>query len=298
MADERIRVTLTKAHAETPTGRELIALLTELSADGNVTREEMERLRAWLEIDRGVDFPALGFLYEVVEQISQDGVITEEELDRLALAIERVLPKEIRAEASLKRKQARDERRRAGALQQAEVRAARIAERERAKVLHRARFVVRGALRSAERREACERLAEGDDVTLDREPDNPRDPNAILVISDDDCELGYVPREDAAVMAPLIDAGASVEATVQKLWETPDDGQIVPIVVAKLRRAGYVSTAIEGTRPDRPPGAAATPTASASPASKALRAGCGCVLVLCIGIVLVVLLITAASGNR
>jgi hypothetical protein len=64
MADERIRVTLTKSHAETPTGRELIALLTELSADGNVTPEEMERLRSWLEVDRDVDFAALGYLYE------------------------------------------------------------------------------------------------------------------------------------------------------------------------------------------------------------------------------------------
>ena len=61
-------VTLSKAHRETPTGRELIALLTELSADGNVSREEMERLRARLEVDRGVDFPALSFLYETIDQ--------------------------------------------------------------------------------------------------------------------------------------------------------------------------------------------------------------------------------------
>ena len=42
-------------------GRELVDLLTELSADGNVTREEMDRLRAWLEVDRSVDFPAMPF---------------------------------------------------------------------------------------------------------------------------------------------------------------------------------------------------------------------------------------------
>jgi hypothetical protein len=36
----------------------LIALLTELSADGNVSREEMERLRAWLEVDRESILPA------------------------------------------------------------------------------------------------------------------------------------------------------------------------------------------------------------------------------------------------
>jgi hypothetical protein len=111
MPEDRRRVTLSKAHSETPAGRELIGLLTELSADGNVTREEMERLRAWLEVDRGVDFPALGFLYEVVEQISEDGDVTEEELDRLALAIERVLPKENRIAAVQKRKETREARR-------------------------------------------------------------------------------------------------------------------------------------------------------------------------------------------
>jgi hypothetical protein len=135
MADERIRVTLTKSHAETPTGRELIALLTELSADGNVTPEEMERLRSWLEVDRDVDFAALGYLYEVVEQISQDGEVTEEELDRLAMAIERVLPKELRQAAVLKRKQAREAgrvaQRQEAIADRTERRAAREAERAR-----------------------------------------------------------------------------------------------------------------------------------------------------------------------
>jgi hypothetical protein len=92
MPDERRRVTLTKVQCESPAGRDLIALLTELSSDGVVSRDELQRLRAWLEVDRGVDFPALPFLYEVIEQISSDGEITEDELDQLALAIERVLP--------------------------------------------------------------------------------------------------------------------------------------------------------------------------------------------------------------
>lgn len=54
MADERRHVTLSKSDRETPVGRELIDLLTELSDDGNVSREEMERLRRWLEVDHGV----------------------------------------------------------------------------------------------------------------------------------------------------------------------------------------------------------------------------------------------------
>src|SRR5262245_1650658 len=83
MNGEIQRVTLTKAQSGTGVGRDLIALLTDLSSDGVVSRDELDRLRAWLEVDRGVDFPALPFLYEVIDHISADGEITEDELDQL-----------------------------------------------------------------------------------------------------------------------------------------------------------------------------------------------------------------------
>jgi hypothetical protein len=179
----------------------LVDLLTELSAGGNVTREEMKRLWAWLEVDRDVDFPALGFLYEIVEQISEDGEVTEQELDRLAEAIERVLPKELRA-ATTRRKEARDaqrsaqreSRRQSMIADRTERRAARNASLARAGALYRSEFAIRGAFRFSERRQAFELLIDGDAVTLEREPDNSHDPNAILVLGANDCELGYVPR--------------------------------------------------------------------------------------------------------
>jgi hypothetical protein len=64
-----------------------MALLIELSADGIVTRSEMDQLRSWLEVDRGLDFPALAFLYQVIDEISGDGELTEEELDRPPLRL-------------------------------------------------------------------------------------------------------------------------------------------------------------------------------------------------------------------
>lgn len=79
------RVTLSKAQRATPAGGELVELLTELSDDGIVTRDEMTRLRVWLEVDRNVDFAARGLLYEVIDTIAADGAITEVELDTLAL---------------------------------------------------------------------------------------------------------------------------------------------------------------------------------------------------------------------
>jgi hypothetical protein len=260
-------VTLSKADRGTPAGRELIALLTELSADGQVTREEMERLRAWLEVDRGVDFPACPFLYEVVDTISEDGEITEEELDRLALAIERVLPPDVRAAAALKRKEHRAARRHAVAAQRvagrAQARAARMQARELARPLHRGDFMVMGAVRSAERRDGCASLDVGEAVVLEREPDNSHDGNAILVLTHGGAELGYVPRELAKQMAPLLDAGAEVEATVKKLL-TSHEGYTLPVVISTLRRRGTSSPATP-----RPPASThAAPVMSRPPADR------------------------------
>jgi hypothetical protein len=275
MNDESRRVTLSKAHRNTPEGRELIALLTELSADGQVTREEMERLRAWLMVDRGIDFPACGFLYEVVDTISTDGAITEEELDALALAIERVLPTDVRFTATLKRKEHRAARRRDLAAKRAADRAqerdARTRARELARPLHRGDFMVMGARRSAERREGCQSLTVGDTVSLEREPDNVHDGNAILVFTQDGMELGYVPREDAREMAPLLDAGAEVEATVKKLLETAE-GDVLPVVVSLLRRGdvGAPATSPAATLSTKPPESLpASPPANTQPSQPA-----------------------------
>ena len=244
MSLERRMVTLSKSQRETTVGRELIELLVELSADGTVSREELERLRKWLEADHAVDIPALPFLYETIDQISSDGEITEDEFDRLALAIERVLPKEIRVAAAAKRKEARNARRidqrehqrQAMIAERAKKRAARDVERTREGILYQASFAIAGAFRSEERRDACERLIVDDIVTFEREPDNVHDANAILILGGDDRELGYVRREEARDIAPLLDAGAEADVRVHRLWETPDDGHVVPIVLVKVRQ--------------------------------------------------------------
>jgi len=103
-----------------------------------------------------------------------------------------------------------------------------------------------------ERREACERLIEGDAINLEREPKNPHDSNAILVLSDDDCELGYVPREEALAIAPLMDAGADATGTVRRVRETPD-GKAVPILQIKVRRGDVDPSVVQPVAPCRAP---------------------------------------------
>ena len=50
-------------------------------------------------------------------------------------------------------------------------------------------------------------LDPGDKLNLYREADNPYDEMAILVMTEHDIKLGYVPRKDNVVFARLMDAG-------------------------------------------------------------------------------------------
>ena len=55
------------------------------------------------------------------------------------------------------------------------------------------------------RQETIERLSSGDMLELEREPDNPYDENAIKVLDLDD-DIGYLSRELAAEIAPIMDS--------------------------------------------------------------------------------------------
>lgn len=50
-------------------------------------------------------------------------------------------------------------------------------------------------------------LLPGDPLIATREPDNPVDSNAIVVATTDDICIGYVARENAAILAPWMDRG-------------------------------------------------------------------------------------------
>jgi hypothetical protein len=317
MTTERRMVTLSKSQRETTVGRELIELLVQLSVDGAVSREELELLRKWLEADHAVDCPALPFLYETIEQISSDGEISEDDLDRLALAIERVLPKVIRVAAAARRKEARNARRiaqredqrQAMIAERTERRAARDVARTRQGILYQANFPIAGAFRSEERRDACERLIVDDIVTFEREPDNIHDANAILILGGDECELGYVRREEAGDIAPLLDAGAEADVRVHRLWETPD-GNVVPIVLVEVRQGDNDGSIVQprsqrelttsaqdsGTSPPGPVRRPLPPARSAqrpSPPPPGKRAGLGAIAV---GILLLLLVLTLLAA--
>lgn len=73
---------------------------------------------------------------------------------------------------------------------------------------------VAGASRHHSEAVAAESLGPGDSLELRRDPGNEHDPNAIAVHARGGEQLGWVPRELAAEIAPQIDAGEPWSAIV------------------------------------------------------------------------------------
>lgn len=97
------RMTLTKTQGASPTGQALINLLVEIGNDGIVTEEEVHRLQRWLMENVESDIPAVGFLLRLSQQVLLDSKVTQDEAIEIQVAIERVLPKDIRREITKKR---------------------------------------------------------------------------------------------------------------------------------------------------------------------------------------------------
>lgn len=73
------------------------------------------------------------------------------------------------------------------------------------------------------RQELIEMLEPGDELFLEREPDNEHDENAIAVFNESWEQIGYLSRSVAAELAPLMDEGYEVECTVTEITGGTDD---------------------------------------------------------------------------
>ena len=70
------------------------------------------------------------------------------------------------------------------------------------------------------------RLKLGERLALHRQPDNPFDPNAIGVYTAAGEKAGYIPKDLAALLAPVMDAhGGGITAVVQGFQGDPTRGQ-------------------------------------------------------------------------
>ena len=75
-------------------------------------------------------------------------------------------------------------------------------------------------------------LSEGERVSLIREPDNPFDHNAVKVVRWDRKQIGYLDRDLARKLAPLMDYyGRSIVATVKRLMGGSYPGSSIGVIV-------------------------------------------------------------------
>lgn len=72
---------------------------------------------------------------------------------------------------------------------------------------------------------AAKELNEGDLLTLQPEPTNKYDPNAVKILTEDGNFLGYVPKKFSAEISAMLEIEAPIECIIEavdptaKLWE-------------------------------------------------------------------------------
>lgn len=97
------RIALTTAQARSANGEELIAFLLDLVRDGFIPEDGVKKLLHWLEPRANSEINAVHFLLDIVRTASASGHLTKDNRFMVQLAVERVLPKQIRETISKKR---------------------------------------------------------------------------------------------------------------------------------------------------------------------------------------------------
>ena len=198
---------LSAADVATGLGAELLSLCQTATADGRLEPEELAGLRQWLDDAESARLPAARHLSRVIERVLADGRITPEEYEEVYRALESILPLEARRAALNARlgAQAQDE---------AAARAVRQRlpdARRRGTRLASATFMVAGVRHQGRAATIAVKLPGGQ-------------------------QLGFVPKDEARQLAPLLDGGCRYTAQISEIIGTSRSR--VPVVHADMYRPG------------------------------------------------------------
>lgn len=80
-----------------------------------------------------------------------------------------------------------------------------------------------------ERRKFVSNVKIGDNLFLIRDEDNPYDRNAILVVDNDDNEIGFIAKDWASIYADKLDVGMKFNAVVEQ-----KEAKVIKIVVERI----------------------------------------------------------------
>jgi hypothetical protein len=230
-------LTFRKKHTTSGIVAELLTLLETVTGDGVVTEDEANALKDWLDLNKAEQgIPGIEFLRTTVNQVLADGKVTPEEKRALYKAVERVLPTEAR-------RQARERRTAIEAVEKANRRDARTAQSEQRRLEQESRvespnFMVAGVTYEGRAPIVRRYVRENAPAFLARDPDNPYDRNAIEIRLANGYHIGFMPRDCAESVAPLLDAGCRHKAYFTKILH----GRRAPIPVVQ---AYVYSAAVE-----------------------------------------------------
>ena len=193
-------------------GVELIELCSTITENGRLLDHEIEALREWSERNRHIDLPARAFLAEKIRRAIAVGVVTDTDRTELQVAIEKVLPPEIRYTPKS---------------------VSRVPNpSDRSAPLDTYEFLVTDT-RVDGRSTAIARYAfNGDEVLLVRDPNNPHSRNAILVRLTNGYDIGRVPEADARSLARHLDNDLRYRANIKKILT--GSHAPVPVIVAEI----------------------------------------------------------------
>ena len=225
---ERRKVFLSAVDVRSPAGAELLALCTKITQDGVLSREGVEELRSWIDMNWTAELPAAQFLKSVLQRILADSKITREERKELHRALETVLPPDIR-------KMAKQERRAVEGHVKAQKEAEKQRKREeaeRVRPLYHGDFVVAATGEGWRNEIVREYVSEDEIVYLARNRNSTSDREAVEVRLYNGFQIGYVPEDEASQIAPLLDQGYPHAAFVKRIL--PGGG--VPVVIADIYR--------------------------------------------------------------
>lgn len=251
MAGVRRRVRLPDPERQAGAAVELLGLLQASTADGVLSDEEINEIHKWLKSRAAGELPCLEYLQPVLEHVLRDGKITDAERKEVFRAVERILPPELRERAKQRRR--------------AHETIEKLRRQEQAEQARTAAFVNEPILQLdfpvvgvpyENRHAVIRRFAKPNcPVYLVREPTNRYDNNAVMVLLAEGYQIGYVPREDAEVLAPQLDTGCKQKAWIKKV--IPGSRYLTPYVLAEIyHRETVVTGALafeELPRPRKPP---------------------------------------------
>jgi len=279
------RVSLTRTQIRTAEGAELLKLCGVLTEDGTLSADGLKKLSAWLDDHRRSDLPAVHFLKRAVERASSMNVrIPPDVLIEIAKDIEKILPPESRQKFRVRRRARRAAARAKLEAEREADRQRKFEERERNKPVISAYFKVKGVIYEGRADVILQYARPKDTVYLIRDRAHRHDRNAIEVRLNNGTMAGYVPRDYAVELAPLLDAGCRHIAFIDKIL-----GYHAPVPMIDVTFYGNMAS-VEGAIAEEEVPAKPNVRAGVSPLGRELASGSNMVLT-ALGVLIAMLLI-------